>query len=164
MSRERKCNWCSTVWQDTRRDNPGLDNTAIAQLVLNAIKDTRVAAHCEDKRCMPQHMAEVVLSRGKTQGTPTPLLPPEDTVPEGLRRGYEKAELSILDQVFGHPDKFTAHSAVYGCEGKKGCRCPRCIDTYNSWVELYAQGDKKKLKLKVKKPLFPKGHTGDWDV
>lgn len=150
--RENKCNWCSTAWKDIKSDNPGLDNSALAQIVIANLRITQEAANCRGKLCMPLRMAEAILD--SRQGTPTPLRDPEPKR-EGffMRRARQVVELKILDEVKGHPDKYTAF------ESARKCGCNRCVTLYNSWVDMWSQGDPRYDKFK--KPLSGEKHV-DW--
>lgn len=151
---KEQCNWCSTIWKDTIESHQGLDNHAIALLVKTAMEETYREANCEGKLCLPLEVAKKI-AETNPPGSTLPKEKPIKRPREGffMRRAREVVELKILDEVKGHPDKWTAFASA------RKCGCNQCVSLYNSWVDMWSQGDPKYDKFK--KPLSGQKHV-DW--
>jgi hypothetical protein len=128
-----KCSDCQRVFKEVKANHPHWlieDRFKIAeQTLINVRKENK----CGEKRCMPLEQAQRVLKAvgERVEAYTAPI--PEPPKPEWMKKAEEVVELHILDQVHGHPDKFTAYS------GAKGCGCGNCKRNLEAWKELYGK-------------------------
>lgn len=140
-----ECNWCASVWEDVCTKNPQASSRELAETVKGEILMTIAAANCKGKTCLPLKIANEVIKRENKN----------EHRKEGffMHRAREVVENKILDEVKGHPDKYTAF------ESARKCGCNQCVSLYNSWIDLWGQGNPDYEKFK--KPLHGAKHIED---
>jgi hypothetical protein len=146
MSKE-KCQECQRVFTEIKDKHPEWGVEERLKLAAETLKNFQEAYNCGRKRCLPAEQANRTLTSMEIV---------QMQMNAAIEQKYMQTargivEDVILDQVKGHPDKFTAFSAA------RGCGCNSCVREYNEWVEVYAEKHPELLQLK--KPLRGERHV-----
>jgi hypothetical protein len=116
------CNRCKDIIKEVSADHPEWGLRDRLRCAEETMKHVRSVSHCSELECAPLKKVRSMVEKLDNHQVP---------VPSYLAQAEEVVELHILDQLNGHPDKFTAYSA------DKRCHCLSCQRNYKEWVKLY---------------------------
>jgi hypothetical protein len=131
--KKEQCQKCMPVFPTVKEDHPEWTAEMRNTCVITALREVNQENGCGKLRCIPLMLAlrEQYELRIESNPKPPPLRPPDDVKRPFEIQADEVVENHIKDQVFGHPDKYTAYSH------KKNCGCPDSQRTYKDWKDLY---------------------------
>lgn len=125
MGRER-CDECQRVFSEIEQDHPEWSESDRNECAIQSLRNVAQELNCyPKKKCLPLSNAIRFKYQEKNK----------QEEPEWMKKAREVVELHILDEVHGHPDKWTAYS------GAMGCGCANCKRNLEEWRKLYGKRD-----------------------
>lgn len=135
MAREH-CIACQDIFPSIREEHPDWSVEEVIACCVQSLNMVRKDTDCRKFICEPMVQLRRFgneLEDRKEKRKPPPLVPFEPSRPDFQLKADEIVENRIKDEVFGHPDKWTAYSH------QKNCGCPDSKRVYDEWKKLYGK-------------------------